>query len=267
MAVFTHYLVTRYNISIQGWETDKAGQATKDRTWLEHRAALFSKYCAPTVLGQEEKNFTWLLYFNVQTPADYLKEIENKLTSIKYQVRLVSSFQECLDDLKNIISSSSTPYTITSRLDNDDGIGKYFIRDVQQAFVEEHQTLVILEAGIVYDMDLKVLTRIPHHKKNHYGSLIEKSQPKENLTTILGFAHDKQHPFKTVFIDKPNSWLKIIHNRNLKSQLYGVPAHPKSILPFYTIDDRLIKVSAINSLSYIFSRTVKKIRHKIFRRT
>lgn len=133
-------------------------------------------------------------------------------------------------------------------------------------FAEEHQTLIILEGGVVYNATKKILSRIPHHKSNHYGSLIEKCTPKNNLVTILGFAHDTKQNFKTTFVDKPNNWLKIIHDRNLKSRMYGMPAKPNSILPFYNINKDELKVSTLNSLSYILSRGFKNLTQKIFRK-
>jgi hypothetical protein len=254
-------------VPVQGWESDKAGNLTNDSNWLSHRADLFSKYCLPTVQGQEEKGFIWLIYFDVNTPASYLQAIEEKLHPLSYQIRLVRDFQECVDDLKNIVASSPTPYAITSRLDNDDGIGIHYIRTVQEVFTEEHQTQIILEGGIVYDADKNILTRILHHKNNHYGSIIEKCNPKENLITIMGFAHDRMNTFNTVYVDKPNSWLKIIHARNLKSRMYGMPVTAKSILPFFSIREDHLRVSTLNSLSYILARSFRKMGKKIFRKT
>src|SRR5687768_15010598 len=128
MAKFTHYLVTRFNIKIDGFGPELIQSATRTSMWEAERTKLFEKFCAPTVSGQSNKNFTWLIYCDVGTSENIIKRINNATKGIE-SVQLIPApnFNEMLSHLRNLTGSGPTPFVITTRLDNDDGIGIHFI--------------------------------------------------------------------------------------------------------------------------------------------
>jgi hypothetical protein len=77
MVKFTHYLVTRFNVPVDNWNRDKTGQPTLDGTWMKHRLALFNRYCVPTISGQTEKNFHWIIYCDVNTFSTDKQKLKN----------------------------------------------------------------------------------------------------------------------------------------------------------------------------------------------
>ena len=128
---FTHYLVTRFNVPVENWSRDKTGQPTLDGGWMKHRLDLFNKYCVPTIEGQTEKIFRWIIYCDVNTFTADKVRIEDAVRMFPgSEVRTVSDHGEMLADLRKLISNQLAPYVITTRLDNDDGLGSNFIKNV-----------------------------------------------------------------------------------------------------------------------------------------
>jgi hypothetical protein len=233
---FTHYLITRFNVPVKNWDRDKSGKTTLDQAWMQDRIKLFSTYCAPTIEHQSATRFTWLIYCDTKTSPDDLRAIQHIVAPLPMaEIHLVDNFEHLLESLKKKLSMATTPFVITSRVDNDDGLGKEYIHHIQSHFVSEDKTLLNLSGGISYDMTHRLLTA-SSLRLNHYGSLIEKNEGTADFITVMGFPHD-QPPELVRVIDHPykHAWLKIIHARNLKSRIAGVPVRKKNILTDYSL--------------------------------
>jgi hypothetical protein len=115
------------------------------------------------------------------------------------EIRLVPDHSEMLADLKKLISNQLAPYVITSRLDNDDGLGNTFIQSIQSHFREADKLLLNPSGGILYDINEKVMTQMQRSQHNHFTSLVEKNNGDGKLLTVLGFPHD--HPPSEVVIE------------------------------------------------------------------
>src|ERR1700735_3717087 len=64
-----HVILTRFNVR---YEEDSAVPSIGvDPGWLQERFRLFEKYCLPSVLGQTDQNFRWLLFFDRATPEPF----------------------------------------------------------------------------------------------------------------------------------------------------------------------------------------------------
>jgi hypothetical protein len=260
MGKFTHYLITRFNVPVDNWVSDKAGLPVLDDTWFQHRISLFNQYCVPTVASQSEKNFQWLIYCDSFTKPGQLQAIKKSVSQIpSASIRLVENAAKMLIDLRQLLSIAPSPFLITSRMDNDDGLADNFIQTIQQHFNEKDKGLLNINAGIIYDVNEKVMTRMTHALRNHYGSLIEERKKAEDILTVLGFAHDQ--PPTHIHIENISGesyWLKIIHDRNLKSQLKGKPVFGyRHYFPIIPNDN--FKISIWNTLKYIFKRGINKI--------
>ena len=251
--LFTHYLITRYNVPLEGWEVDKEGISTRDGAWLSHRLSLFTKYCIPTVVAQTEKNFTWLIYCAKNTPEDALKEIYNSLHVIPHsEIRLVTGYHDCMADIDQTLSKAATPFVITSRLDNDDGIGKDYIKMVQKHFIPYDGTILNLLHGHGYHPLNKVSTLLWNMQMNHFTSLIEKTKPGGGHMSIRGFQHHSP-PSHFQLIDLPvkNAWLKIFHERNLKSSIFGYPNFMISLKKLYGIEKNDSEININHTIRYL----------------
>ena len=265
MAKFTHYLVTRFNVPIEQWDRDKQGQRTLDEAWMAHRLDLFSRFCVPTISGQAEKNFKWIIYCDKHTDSLALDHIHKAIQEVQNtSVRFAVDFNQLLNDLKLLILNADTSFVITSRVDNDDGLGKNFISDVQKNFVEKDNTIINLNGGILYDEEKRILTEIRDKRYNHYGSLIEEIKPADNLVSVLGYPHDKPPShYHIINVDCWFSWLKIIHSRNLSSRTHGIPISLNMVLPHYTFDKADMPISQVNTWKYTGSKLMERIQKKI----
>lgn len=261
MVKFTHYLVTRFNVPVENWNKDKSGHPTLDGSWMRHRLNLFTRYCVPTIAGQTEKNFHWVIYCDVNTFSIDKIRIEESISSVHgAEVRLASDHAEMLSDLKKLISSHAAEYVITSRLDNDDGLGKNYIQIMQEHFREKDKWLLNPLDGIYYDYYERVMTYMRKSEKNHYTSLIEKNNNTADLKTVLGFPHDD--PSSGIHIENIHGerlWLKIIHEKNVKSLLRGRPVFTKEKVYFDGIDRKEFPISFSNTVKYTFRRILQKL--------
>ncbi|MGB4848568.1 MAG: glycosyltransferase [Saprospiraceae bacterium] len=264
MVKFTHYLVTRFNVPVENWDKDKAGRPTLNEPWMTHRLWLFRKYCVPTITGQICHNFQWVIYCDVNTSFIKKTQIEESIRMIPGTViRLAAHQGEMMADLRKLISGASTPYVITTRLDNDDGMGENLIQNVQNHFKEVDKLLLNPSSGILYDINEKVMTRMRNSKRNHYTSLIEKNNNAEDLLTVLGFPHD--NPPAGVIIENiagDRAWLKIIHEKNIKSQLKGRPVFAKKNIYFNGIKNSEFHFSFVNTMKYTLRRLRAKFLEK-----
>lgn len=78
MENFSHFIITRFNLNL--YAHDKHARPTRTDRWLEHRFAVFERYCLPSVAAQTSRNFTWLCLFDAATPAAYRSRIEGYKT-------------------------------------------------------------------------------------------------------------------------------------------------------------------------------------------
>jgi hypothetical protein len=259
-----HFLITRFNVPIPQWARDKAGTLTLDDEWIRHRLDLFNRYCAPTVAGQSEKNFRWLIYCDENTPGVYREMIKSAVTRIpQAEIRYVNNFEGLKKDLKELMVTDASSFYITSRVDNDDGLGIDYIKLIQQHFVEADKTLVNLNGGILYDTEKKILTELPAMTNNHFGSLIEKKEISGHYITVMGFAHhDPPRELKIINVPCRYAWLKLIHTRNVKSRTNGVPLLSGNVSSHFALDKNVFQVSFINTLVYVLDRLANKMFRK-----
>ena len=159
---FRHFVITRFNIP--AWSADKNGRAVRDEQWLKTRINLFEQFCFPSMIHQSNKNFSWLVYFDPQSPEmlkEKIKRWEQQCANFipiycndynAFQFSAVSEYiQENVD--------SSCEYVITTRLDNDDALHQDAIAEIQQAFIPRHNTIIDIPNGFCYNTQTHVLTK------------------------------------------------------------------------------------------------------------
>ncbi len=259
MGKFTHYLVTRFNIPVEVWASDKGGKSVRDKGWMEHRLHLFKKYCVPSVMAQSEKNFHWIIYCDTLSTFTLRDEIMDAVKEIKQvSLRYVPNMADMSNDLQALLQQSDHPYVITTRLDNDDALEKDFIRRIQTQFVPEDRILINLQGGYFYHPEIAVVTRLNISEPNNFISLIETSNAKEILS-VFGFPHT-QIPLgiKMIRLREGFHWLRIIHARNIRSELKGRPVW-KLNTGLKTGFAFTMKISGPRTLLYILKRAYWKL--------
>ncbi len=262
---FTHYLITRFNVPVNNWNKDKAGNPVLDSAWMRNRLELFKTYCVPTLAHQTEKNFVWLIYCDKMTDQNYLDEINILISSAHFaRIKLVADFDHLLLDLKTSIAKVETPYVITSRLDNDDGIGPDFIADIQRHFVEQDKRIINFTKGVLYDCHRSVLTEIRDSQRNHYGSLIEKIEQDKELITVVGYPHGRPPAGSSIDnVETRFAWLKVIHERNMVSKTNGVPLMQEDLYAHFNLAKHALTYSRWNTVRFVIRRILSKIKRKL----
>jgi hypothetical protein len=263
---FTHYLITRFNVPVKNWNKDKAGHKVLDDAWMEERIGLFKKYCVPTIANQSLKKFTWLIYCDLKTSPQYLASIQQAIISIPgATIRYVDHFDHLLIDLRQLLSEDPSLYVITSRLDNDDGLGPQFISDIQAHFTPTDKMIINFTKGVLYDATKHIVTEIRFSRFNHYGSLIEEKKPGHPLITVVGYPHGQPpEGHQVINIASRFSWLKIIHERNMASKTNGVPLQNKRIIAHFNLRADDLTQSWVATGIFVVSRLLSRMKRKLF---
>ena len=76
---YLHFVITRFNIPARYAGRRNPAVAAidpkTDEAYLDGRMALFEKYTFPSLAGQTNKEFKWLVLFSDQTPQKYVDRL------------------------------------------------------------------------------------------------------------------------------------------------------------------------------------------------
>lgn len=214
---YRHVIQTRFNLATVGRES-----AIRTRPgWLEERFALFERHCLPAVAAQSIRDFTWIIYFDIETPAAFRERIERcrtvfpfipYFTPLFYEEGWPRSIRETLE--------APAPWLLTTRLDNDDAISIDFVARL-------HATLAampsprrcsinfpegyLLQAGRAY---------AHRHLCNPFASWLEPWDDK--MRTAYSIYHMRMAEVgEVVQVEGPGTWLQVIHGGNVSNKVRG----------------------------------------------
>ncbi|HJW29395.1 MAG TPA: glycosyltransferase, partial [Saprospiraceae bacterium] len=266
MGKITHYLVTRFNIRIDGYGPEWMHGGITTPGWEIKRLPLFEHYCAPTVNHQANTDFTWIIYCDARTPDNILHRIRQAIApSVQYDIVLTENYASMLMDLRYKCANCPTPYVITTRLDNDDGIGEDFIKEIQAHFTGDPNVLLNVLGGVNYDCDKKIFTYHRYSLRNSFMSLVESTNGADQLLTILGFRH-LAPPAEMKIINIPlryGFWMTL-HDQNAAQRInLGWPVRAKPILSHYHILPADVRTSWINTSTYFITWLPKAVYRKM----
>ncbi len=273
--MFQHYIITRFNLRRTDWVKTKNDDKVLSADWLEERFELFENFCFPSVNNQTNKNFKWLVFFDINTPEVYKSKIEDyKSLSINFFPFFIDGMDMFLPSiLQKIKELTTAEYVITSRLDNDDSLHKNYVAIVQSAFDSQDYLAVDIIDG--YGMQTGSIMRIGkmRHLYNPYISLIENTQYCKSVWS-KGHTYWK-YENRIVRIKNKRLWLTIIHEKNKSNKFRGYGAVSSTVLEDFNISvtrrNELIKsieksskwrVLSLNNWFYnyfmVFSKELKK---------
>jgi Putative rhamnosyl transferase len=217
---FSHLLLTRFNVRVN-YAQSRAGL---DPEWLQHRFQLFDQFCYPSVRGQTNQNFKWLVYFDSETPGIYKQKIEQYAAWENF----VPIYVDCefnpevnLRYVSNYLDNS-TPYLITSRIDNDDSISKTFIQTIQDNFCEQELEFISFVYGYVWNQGKLYRFKYP---SNPFLSLVERmpNSSSTSLKTVFCGHHSQMTSLGSLrSITDQVGWLQVVHGRNVSNRIRGI---------------------------------------------
>lgn len=213
--IFKHFLATRFNVRIDGWDTTKNGEMLLDDSWMDNRFELFENYCFPSVINQSNQDFKWCIYFDSHTSEAYKQRIK-KITEAysNFHIFFIDGIGELKPHLINFINSKdSADYVITSRLDTDDLLHADYIKVVQRLFNPSHTTVIDVRSGYKInieegDCEIRNYTQ----SFNPFISLIEKTG---SVETVFNQMHHEWYKAKRVipYYDQ-QLWIELVHTKN-----------------------------------------------------
>lgn len=247
--MFTHYLITRFNIKVTGTGPEVLDSSVADEDWFQARMKLFKLFCAPSVLEQTSTNFKWLIYFDPSTSLEELAYLQQGPVQVEFI--FTADFSTMVMDIVGKIKDAPTRYVMCSRIDSDDAISSIFIEAVQKAFVPIDKTIINPNSGYIYESNNRLLTRWNQRVRNQFISIIEDTKS-ENIYSVYGFPHYKP-PIEShiVNIQGPPYWIYWRHSDNFSNQRRtGIPIFIKNGLKTYPLAVRKIPISWETTFAY-----------------
>lgn len=261
--MFQHYLITRFNLKVAGWEKTRTGEQVRDEAWLKNRIHLFKNYCLPSVLNQSRKDFLWLIFFNIDTPEHIQNEMMDLCGGHAFiRILYIDGLDALQPSVKHFIEKdklADTKYIITSRLDNDDILHKDFIYTIYKMALIQKKVVIDTRKGfqIVLNGD-DVTIRDYNTSFNPFISLLEKADCIETVFSRMHAAWDTG--CEVLVYDKEPLWIELVHSKN---KLNGEKGNLPKALKFKANDFALPASSFFvkKDLDF-FKRKLKKILFK-----
>lgn len=212
--VIQHFVLTRFNIATQGRESDLRNRPG----WLSRRFDLFENYCLPSMAAQSTDDFSWIIYFDENTPEEYRDRIADAQRVAAFEARFVG-ITRMSNVAKDVVERvrPGTTRVLTTRLDNDDAVSRDFLAHVR-AFASgcPDDTVLNFPDGLAL-REGSVFTA--HDASNPFTSLVEDC---EDIQTIWSAQHrDLGKKWHLVQVSAPPVWLQIVHGENVANRIKG----------------------------------------------
>jgi len=239
-----HVLLTRFNIASPGREV----AIRNSPGWLDRRFGLFEQFCLPSIAGQTERNFHWLIYFDKDTPAEFRERIERDRQIFNFTPRYVGMFDKAViaEDVRGLAAPGER-LIVTSRLDNDDALSSDFVARVQAAAQDAPaQTVLNFTQGIAMRGG-RLYTA--SDRSNPFTSLVERDLG--GVETIWAKPHHELGD-KWTIVQVPSQplWLQVVHGENVTNRIKGKLVSDVAVIDSFKIrgDVAAEKVSAVGVL-------------------
>jgi Putative rhamnosyl transferase len=256
MRDFIHVVLTQFNL--KGYDTVHSGL---DLNWLTSRFKLFETFCYPSMRGQSNQNFKWIVYFDSSTPQAFKDKIDEYALWENFVPVYLSDPLTAEVNKQSILLHipKDCAYLISTLLDNDDGLCRDFIQQIQINFENQEFEFISFVNGHVLHTDGKLYTF--KYLNNPFVSLIEKIKEPNSacFTTVLCAPHTQLSrigPMRSVKMDF--SWLQVVHSRNLSNKIRGIRVPKNNINQYFMIDlESMLKNESpiLFAMDYVYSFT------------
>ena len=214
----THLLLTRFNAAVNYAPDPKR----LETDWLMNRLRLFEQYRLPSVVSQADAQFHWIVFFDVASPRWFKEKIES-YGSLIHPIYIGGvCTDQMIQDGAAATGLVSTPYVVTTRLDNDDALARNHLALVQQSFDRQEREFIEFPNGL---QSFRGHLYTFHMLANPFLSLIERVYSRNRFTTVFCIDHTRVREMgrvKTIRTRSPQ-WLMVLHDGNVGNQLYGWP--------------------------------------------
>lgn len=213
-----HVILTRFNLPSKGAESLIRAR----EGWLRDRQQLFETYCLPSIMGQSNRDFTWVIYFDPQSPQWLL----DRISEFQRRGHFVPIFREevtteqLIDDLRRV-TGGRAEVLLTTNLDNDDGLSLDFVQRLHQSIEDASTQAFYIDSGLIQYEDKVYLRKDP---SNAFCS-VSSSWANPQTCWMDWHNHLYQH-MPVVNLAGAPGWLQVIHSSNVSNRIRGVRVSP-----------------------------------------
>jgi hypothetical protein len=228
-----HIVLTRFNLPIKDFTTDREGQRTRTPEWLEHRIRLFRDVCVPSMRAQTSGRFRWFLLIAAAGAAELrprLEAILEGLDAVVLEAPRPAVWRARLGELL----LPRPERLLATRLDNDDALHPDYMRRAQEV-------LLPLAAAPPDFLPLPVVLNFGRGLCWNGEQFFERIFPQNAFATWLvdrsetdlaGFGPlpldighvnvGERFPVIDLHLREP-MWVQFIHDRNVANTARGTP--------------------------------------------
>jgi len=240
MISVAHFLVTRFNL-----RPDYTHTWQLDERWLGPRFELFERFCFPTVRGQTEQVFQWLVLFDISTPESFRRRIEGYARWQNFNPVFVDPGTNgaARKSVEARLAQMPLPdVLLTTRLDNDDGMCRTFMEELRAHADVPAPTILNFPVGYVWHRGR--LYRY-HFPLNAFATFAEPASALHGAafrTVYTGSHTDVAQLGRVIEVNDRPSWLQVVHGGNLENRRRGVREARARLRENFDIDEPLTEV-------------------------
>lgn len=230
-AAVPHVLMTRFNLATPGREA-----AIRNKPdWLATRFRLFEDFCLPSVAEQTTKAFTWIIYFDKDTPPEFKDRVAALQSRVKFEAYYTglfpaSGWPQSLTEILGAKLGAMPPVVLTSRLDNDDALARDYMERTAAAAVGQvaaPRVGIVITNGYIRSATSAYAIS---HPCNAFASWLERVDQPGGPLTAMGISHIDAADFgPLVQVPGPGGWLQVVHGGNVSNKVRGMRVGPDGL--------------------------------------
>jgi hypothetical protein len=249
-----HVILTRFNLPSAGAESVIRAR----HGWLTERIELFESYCLPSVRAQTNPGFTWIIYFDPESP-EWLRDRVSAHAAAGHYVpiyRTQVSRTELVGDISAQFDVKSNEL-LTTNLDNDDGLASDFIERLHAAPRPGGSTAYYLTNGLIKNSGGVYLN---HDRHNAFASMRESWEAP--ITCWADWHNRLSRHVPVIEIGGAPGWLQVLHGSNVSNRTKGRLVSPTTYRNLFApyLDDIKEPDSISRVRDYFVSRPGRIVR-------
>ena len=258
---YKHLIFTRFNLQYE-LDSDLHLQAA----WLDERFRLFEQYCLPSIVGQTDLHFTWVILSSNQTPDRY----KNRLSSYAECYRNVQiEYCDYYEDVNVLYKAMGDRYVedndflLSTRIDSDDMLAVDFVATLQ-SYVQSHlstDAVLSFPNGVQWFEKDKMAFAVSY-SQNHFLSFLE---DRHNIRTCLGIDHTKVSEQTLVLLPRTAMWCEIVHGNNICNGYTPAYHYSKCVVKLGSFPILLPEFHALRQYLFIVREHIRFRYHQVGR--
>lgn len=274
-----HILLTKFNCNLilENKILQEQGFKKKlDDNWLRYRWQLFTSFTVPSINGQTNTDFDWVVLFDSKSP----KWLRNEAEKIHVSCRKKFTFQdfgsdEFFESVNDLNNPTSYDVALTTIIDSDDAFHRCAMERIRDYYLKnpDHIEVLNFEIGYQYDINNQQMA-IFCVKSPPFSTMVNvagKPNPFYNSVFFYGGDHTKlpeMYKYFDISFGDP-MFVQIVHGDNIANKMlwnasllppslsrrilknaFNIDVYPKKItLNFYKNDIKHFLRRVKNNLS------------------